>query len=109
MELGSSYKFKNKSHWFTLKILEVGRTSYGVETVNASVDSHWEVGHNFRLAKDSKLFEYYQVMEVGTREPDHIIYTPELINLYIDMALQTLDQIWFDELITLKKEMLENV
>lgn len=103
LEVGKEYKFKNKVEWFTLSVLDIGKSSYGVEVVNARISSDWVIGTKFRMSKGSGFFKYYQVMEVGTREPDHIIYTSELINLYIEMALQTNDREWFMELTELKK------
>lgn len=103
LEVGSSYKFKNKVEWFTLKVLDIGKSSYGVEIENAVDMSGWEIGTTFRMAKNSSLFRTYQVLDVTIKEPDHIIYTPELINLYIEMALQTNDREWFMELTELKK------
>ena len=108
LELHSTYKFKNSEEWVTLLVLDVGMTSYEVEVVNAMNGSGWDLGHRFRLPKETGLFRNYQVMQINSMETSDIEYTPALINLYIEIALINGDKQWFMELTNMKKELLVN-
>ena len=68
------------------------------------------VGMTGRIFKSGILFRDYHIHPMYTygEQPEtesEITYTPELINLYIDMSLQTGDKEWFCSLVQKQKEM----
>jgi hypothetical protein len=110
LEVGGFYKFKNKDEWFVIEVLHSTKYSYQVTIVNASTYSSRIIDHTFMTPVNGTMlnrdYEVTKVQMIPIKEPDHITYTPELIDLYIEIALINNNKEWFMELTNMKKEVL---
>jgi hypothetical protein len=100
-EDGQTYRLKDKEEWFDLRMIGVGTKACYAVIENTNVDSSRTIGMEVAFII-AELNENFQITKLNPMETADIIYTPELINLYIDMALQTNDKVWFNELMSKK-------
>lgn len=116
-EIGETYMFKGEAGTIKLRFIEDGADNYyKCEIRGGSMVTSEEIGTIKQVWKRSRVLNNYEHSRITekTKTGDiddpygrnvRINYkNPELLDVYIDMALQTGDKRWFNQLVKAKKE-----
>lgn len=95
LRIGESYRIENDGEVIEFKVYGESESHYRVEMLESNI---WIKGSSRLINKRSKFLDTskYLITHISAK-PD-----PSLIDLYIEMALQTRDKDWFNELISQK-------
>lgn len=103
LEVGGKYKFEDDYEWFIVKIIAASKSGnrYYVTVIDCSHGQFIEEAKT-SLSIDSPLFNTHTITE--WKEKTGSSFNPAVVDLWIEMALQTNDKVWFLELIKRKQE-----
>lgn len=121
LEMGYTYEFKGETGTIQLRFIDDGENMagyYKCELRGGTMVNEEDIGTFKNIWKKSRIIQFYTVRKIqdtitkaDLQEVDwygrniRINYKdPELLQLYIDMALQTGDKRWFNQLCKAQKE-----